>query len=58
MRPSGDSHTLVRHRGTLVSYGVWRLGTPIWRRFAVKDRTITVDALKPSFGGSSASPRT
>jgi uncharacterized protein YndB with AHSA1/START domain len=36
-------------RGKLVSYGVWRLGTPIWRRFAVKERTITVNALKASF---------
>ena len=45
----GDSETLVRHRAKLVSYGVWRLGTPIWRRFAVKERTITVDALKASF---------
>jgi hypothetical protein len=33
----------------LVSYGVWRLGSPIWRWFAVKERTITVDALKASF---------
>lgn len=49
LQPSGDSETLVRHRGKLVSYGVWRLGTPIWRRFAVKERTITVDALKASF---------
>ena len=49
LQPSGDTDTLVRHRGKLVSYGVWRLGTPIWRRFAVKERTITVDALKASF---------
>jgi uncharacterized protein YndB with AHSA1/START domain len=49
LRPSGDGQTLVLHRATLVSYGVWRLGTPIWRRFAVKERTITVDALKASF---------
>ena len=49
LQPSGDSETLVRHRGKLVSYGVWRLGTPIWRRFAVKERTITVDALQASF---------
>jgi hypothetical protein len=32
-----------------LSYGVWRLGTPIWRRLAVKERTITIDALKASF---------
>ena len=49
LRPSGDSSTVVRHRGKLVSYGVWRLGTPIWRRLAIKERTITVDALKASF---------
>jgi len=47
--PTSDSETLVRHRGKLVSYGIWRLGTPIWRRFAIKERTITVDALKASF---------
>jgi uncharacterized protein YndB with AHSA1/START domain len=45
----GEGETLVRHRGKLMSYGVWRLGRPIWRRFAVKERTITVDALKASF---------
>ena len=49
LQPSGDGETLVRHRGKLVSYGVWRLGTPIWRRFAVRERTITINALKASF---------
>jgi len=51
LQPHGGRETLVRDRGTLVSYGVWRLGTPISRRFAVKERTITVDALKASFEG-------
>jgi uncharacterized protein YndB with AHSA1/START domain len=45
----GADETLVRHRARLVSYGVWRLGTPLLRRLAVKERTITVDALKASF---------
>lgn len=49
LQPSSEGETLVRHRGKLVSYGVWRLGTPIWRRFALKERTITVDALQASF---------
>lgn len=49
LQSSGDSGTLVRDRAKLVAYGVWRLGTPILRRFAVKERTITVDALKASF---------
>jgi len=49
LQSSGEGETLVRHRGKLVSYGVWRWGTPIWRRFALKERTTTVDALKASF---------
>lgn len=49
LQRSGDGETLVRHRGKLVAYGVWRMGAPIWRRLAVKERTITVDALKASF---------
>jgi uncharacterized protein YndB with AHSA1/START domain len=49
LQPSGESETLVRHRVKLMSYGVWRLGTPILRRLAIKERTITVDALKASF---------
>jgi hypothetical protein len=49
LQPSSDSETLVRHRATLMSYGVFRLGTPIWRRFALRERTITIDALKASF---------
>jgi uncharacterized protein YndB with AHSA1/START domain len=51
LQPSGDGETLVRHRGKLVPYGLWRLGTPILRRFAIKERTTTVDALKASFEG-------
>jgi uncharacterized protein YndB with AHSA1/START domain len=49
LESAGDNETLVRHRAKLVSYGLWRLGRPVWRRFAVKERTITVDALKASF---------
>jgi len=44
-----EDETLVRHRARLVSYGVWRLGTPLWRRFAVKERTTTLGALEASF---------
>jgi len=54
--PTGNGETLVRHRGKVVPYGVWRLGTPIWRRFAVKERTITIDALKASFEGKPNAP--
>ena len=49
LQASSEAETLVRHRGKLASYGVWRLGRPIWRRLAVKERTTTVDALQASF---------
>jgi uncharacterized protein YndB with AHSA1/START domain len=51
----GDGETLVRHRAKLVPYGMWRLAAPVLRRFAVRERTITVDALKASFERPSAS---
>jgi uncharacterized protein YndB with AHSA1/START domain len=49
LRSSGEDETVVRHHGKLALYGAYRLGAPIFRRFAVKERTITVDALKASF---------
>lgn len=52
----GDDETLVRHRGRLVPYGVWRLGTPTFRWLAVRERTITVDALKASFARDRGAP--
>ena len=51
LEPVGENETLVRHHARLAAYGVWALGRPIWRRFAVTERTITVDALKASFEG-------
>ena len=56
LEPVGDDETLVRHHGRLVSYGIWRLGTPIWRRLAVKERTITIEALEASFESSGPPP--
>lgn len=57
LQPASDSSTVVRHRGRLVAYGVWRLGTPIWRRLAIKERTITIEALQASFEpGSRSAP--
>ena len=56
LQPSGDGGTLVRHRARLEPHGVWRLGTPLWRRLALRERRITVDALKASFERESAPP--
>jgi uncharacterized protein YndB with AHSA1/START domain len=49
LEPSGEGATLVRHHAKLVPYGVWRLGRPVFRFLAVRERTITVNALKASF---------
>jgi uncharacterized protein YndB with AHSA1/START domain len=57
LQSSGDGGTLVRHRGKLAVYGVRALAAPIFRRFAVKERTITIDALKASFEPSEDTAR-
>lgn len=49
LQSTSDDATLVRHRGKVVAYGVRRLGTPILRWLAFKERTITLKALKASF---------
>lgn len=41
--------TLVRHRATMHTHGIYRLATPVLRLLAVKERTATVDALEASF---------
>lgn len=51
LQPAGDA-TLVRHHAKLTMYGLTRLLAPIYRRYAVKERTVTIDALKASFESS------
>ena len=57
LEPAGDNCTLVRHHGKLTMYGMYVVMSPIFRRFALKERTVTIDALKASFqkNGPSAS---
>ena len=49
LEPSGADATVVRHHAKLVVNGVYRLAAPVFRRMAVRERTITIDALKASF---------
>ena len=49
LEPAGEAETLVRHHAKLNTYGLYRLATPVFRRFAVRERTVTIDALKASF---------
>ncbi len=49
LEPAGENATLVRHHAKLVAYGVYRLGTPVFRRLIARERTVTIDALKASF---------
>lgn len=49
LEPAGETETLVRHHAKLNTYGLYRVATPVFRRFAVRERTVTIDALKASF---------
>ena len=54
LEPNGDNSTRVRHHARLTMYGIYAFGSPIFRRFAVKERTVTIDALQASFERESA----
>ncbi|HSF99109.1 MAG TPA: SRPBCC family protein [Ornithinibacter sp.] len=49
LQRADDDTTLVRHHAKMNTYRHYRLATPVFRRIAVKERTLTVDALKASF---------
>jgi uncharacterized protein YndB with AHSA1/START domain len=49
LQVSGENETRVRHHAKLNVHGVYGLAAPIFRRFAVRERTVTIDALKASF---------
>jgi uncharacterized protein YndB with AHSA1/START domain len=49
LQTSGANETVVRHHARMNVYGMYRLAVPVLRRFAVRERTVTVDALKASF---------
>ena len=55
LQSSGDG-TLVRHHAKLNTYGLYRLAGPIFRRLAVRERTVTIEALKASFEPREGSP--
>ena len=44
----GDT-TVVRHHARLQTYGMYRLATPVLRRLAMKERSVTLSALTASF---------
>lgn len=54
LQVAGDDVTLVHHQAKLTMYGMTRLLAPIYRRYAVKERTVTIDALKASFESGAA----
>lgn len=49
LQSSGDNATLVRHHAKMDLHGVYQLAAPIARRIAVRERSVTIDALKASF---------
>ena len=48
LRTTG-TQTLVRLHAKLNLYGAYRLAAPLFRRLAVRERTVTLEALKASF---------
>ena len=44
-----DVTTRVHHHARMQAYGIYRLGMPLWRRVAVRERSTTIDALQASF---------
>jgi uncharacterized protein YndB with AHSA1/START domain len=49
LEPAAESGTVVRHQAKLNLYGAYQLAAPIFKRFVVRERTVTIDALKASF---------
>ena len=56
LETADDGTTLVRHHAKMHTYGIYRLATPIFRRIAVRERTVTIDALRASFESSGQRP--
>ncbi|CAN7241062.1 hypothetical protein [Knoellia sp. LjRoot47] len=50
LEAKGDHTTLVHHTARLVTYGAYRVATPVLHWIAVRERTATLDALETSFG--------
>ena len=49
LESTGDNETLVRHDAKLRAHGVYKLATPVFKRLAVRERTVTLEALQKSF---------
>jgi uncharacterized protein YndB with AHSA1/START domain len=52
-----DGSTLVRLTAKMHTYGMYRLATPVLRRIARKERSVTLDALAASFEASAPDAR-
>ena len=49
LHASGQDATTVRHHAKLSLYGIFGLAAPVFKRLALQERTVTIDALKASF---------
>ena len=49
LEATGDGETLVRHDARLRTYGTYRLGTPVLRMIAMRERATVLEALQKSF---------
>lgn len=46
-----ENATRVHHHATMHAHGLYRLGMPLWRRLAMRERSATLAALEASFEG-------
>ena len=49
LQADGPGATVVRHRVTIHTHGIYRLATPLLRRITLRERTTIMEALTASF---------
>ena len=49
LEASGPRTTIVHHHARMAAYGIHRLMTPLYRRMALRERTVVIEALQRSF---------
>lgn len=49
LEASGPRTTVVHHHARMAAYGMQRLAMPLYRRLALRERTVVIEALQASF---------
>ena len=49
LEASGQGSTTVHHHARMTAYGMHRVAMPLYRRLALRERTVVIEALQTSF---------